>query len=209
MKKDTVHLEENKEKLSTELMHHKRKSVTKNNTNDEINHNKRSKVCRDVSHVEDECENFEEECRFPRELDQSEMEKLVQKIREKICFSTCIGGDKNRHRVHVCVICDCLIIGLEPVKYVDKETLPQHSEKLCVSRYEEYYDGIPLNSELVRQYQVDDFDLKHLLLSPRARLCDEGYECCESCFCSLKSSKKALKNNLMSIRFLSPVCRYF
>ena len=42
----------------------------------------------------------------------------------------------------------------------------------------------------MRQYQVDDFDLKHLLLSPRARLCDEGYECCESCFCSLKSSKK-------------------
>ncbi len=118
------------------------------------------------------------------------MEKLVQKIREKICFSTCIDGDKNRHRAHVCVICDCLIIGLEPVKYVDKETLLQHSEKLCVSQYEEYYDGIPLNSELVRQYQVDDFDLKHLLLSPRARIRDEGYECCESCFCSLKSTKK-------------------
>ena len=127
---------------------------------------------------------------MPRELDQSEMEKLVQKIREKICFSTCIDGDKNRHRAHVCVICDCLIIGSEPVKYVNKETLLQHSEKLCVSQYEEYYDGIPLNSELVRQYQVDDFDLKHLLLSPKAILHDKGYECCESCFCSLKSSKK-------------------
>ena len=61
------------------------------------------------------------------------MEKLVQKIREKICLSTCIDGDKNRHRAHVCVICDCLIIGLEPVKHVDKETFLPHSEKLCVS----------------------------------------------------------------------------
>lgn len=39
-------------------------------------------------------------------------------------------------------------------------------------------------------YQVDDFDLKHVLLSPRARQHDEGYKCCESCFCSVKSSKK-------------------
>ena len=107
------------------------------------------------------------------------MEKLVQKIREKICYSTCIDGDKNRHRAHICVICDCLIIGLEPVKYVDKETLLQHSAQLCVSQYEEYNDGIPLNSDLVRQYQVDDFDRKHLLLSPSARLRSEGYECCE------------------------------
>ena len=49
---------------------------------------------------------------------------------------------------------------------------------------------MPSNSELVWQYQVGDHDLKDLLLSPRARCQDEGYECCESCFCSLKSSKK-------------------
>ena len=61
------------------------------------------------------------------------MEKLVQKIREKIGYSTCIDGDKNRHRAHVCVICDCLIIGLEEVKYLRKETLLEHSAKLCVS----------------------------------------------------------------------------
>jgi hypothetical protein len=118
------------------------------------------------------------------------MEKLVHKIREKICFSTCIDGDINRHCAHVCVICDCLIIVLEKVKYVKKDTLLHHSEKLTVSQYEEYYDGMPLNSELMHQYQVEDPDLKHLLLSPRARCHKEGYECCESCFYSLKSSKK-------------------
>ena len=85
---------------------------------------------------EEENQTNEQECHLPRELDQLEMEKLVQKIREKICFSTCIDGDKNRHRAHVCVICDCLIIGLEPVKYVSKETLLQHSAQLCVSQYE-------------------------------------------------------------------------
>lgn len=90
----------------------------------------------------------------------------------------------------MCVRCDCLIIGLEEVKYIDKETLLKHSAQLCVSQYEEYDDVIHLNSELVCQYQVEDPDLNHLLLSPRARFQEEGYECCESCFCSLKSSKK-------------------
>ena len=31
----------------------------------------------------------------------------------------------------------------------------------CVSTYQEHYDGLPLHSELVKQYQVDDDDLKH------------------------------------------------
>jgi hypothetical protein len=102
--KDTIHKEKNKEKLSTESIQNKRKSITKNNTNTEATPNKRGKFSHDLSLSEDECENFEEEGCLPRELDEPDMEKLVQKIREKICFSTCIDGDMNRHRAHVCVI---------------------------------------------------------------------------------------------------------
>ena len=65
-----------------------------------------------------------------------------------------------------------------------------NSAKLSVSSYEEYYDGVPLHPELVRQYQVADDDLKHLLLSPRSRLHHNGYECCESCYRSLAVTKK-------------------
>jgi hypothetical protein len=126
---------------------------------------------------------------LPRELNESEMEKIVQKIREKICLSTAVDGDINRHRAHVCVVCDRLIIGLEEVKFIEKETLLESSSKLAVSSYEEYYDGVPMHPELVKQYQVEDCDLKHLLLSPRARVDQKGYECCEMCFGSLRCSR--------------------
>jgi hypothetical protein len=79
-----------------------------------------------------------------------------------------VDGDMNRHRAHVCVICDRLIIGLEDVKFIEKETLLESPSKLAVLVYEEYYDGVPMHPELVKQYQVNDCGLKHLLLSPRA-----------------------------------------
>ncbi len=47
-----------------------------------------------------------------------------------------------------------------------------------------------MHPELVRQYQVADNDLKHLLLSPRSRLHQNGYDCCESCYRSLIVTKK-------------------
>ncbi len=82
------------------------------------------------------------------------------------------------HRAHVCVDCDCLIIGLEEVKFVKKETLLQNLLELCVSGYEEYSDGVPLYPELGKQTKVDDDDLKHMLLLPKTHLDHEGYECC-------------------------------
>ena len=81
-------------------------------------------------------------------------------------------------------------MGMEKVEIIEKQQLLINSAKLSVSSYEEYYDGVPLHPELVRQYQVADDDLKHLLLSPRSRLHQNGYECCESCYRSLAGNKK-------------------
>jgi hypothetical protein len=48
-----------------------------------------------------------------------------------------------------------------------------------------------LNPILVNQYQVENQDLKHLLLSPRAKFSnDTGYTCCNSCYTSLCGAKK-------------------
>jgi hypothetical protein len=49
-----------------------------------------------------------------------------------------------------------------------------------------------LKPELVSQYQVEDFDLKDLLLSPRAQRSSSGshYQCCCSCYNSLTKGKK-------------------
>lgn len=81
------------------------------------------------------------------------------------------------------------------MKFIDKLVLLCHSDQLSVSTYKEYYDELPLHPEEVNQYQVDDDDLKHLLLSPRSRLHDQGYECCESCYGSLHYSKRRNQDN--------------
>ena len=123
-------------------------------------------------------------------LKSEHLEKLIEKVKDKMIRSTIVDGDKNRHIAHVCVVCDCLIIGMEKVEIIEKQQLLINSAKLSVSSYEEYYDGVPLHPELVRQYQVDDDDLKHLLLSPRSRLHQNGYDYCESCYRSLIVTKK-------------------
>ena len=69
---------------------------------------------------------------------------------------------------YVFAVCDCLIFGMEEVEIIEKKQMLINSAKLRVSSYEEYYDGLPLHSELVKQDQVDDDDLKQLLLSPRS-----------------------------------------
>ena len=66
--------------------------MAQNNTTTETNHNKGGIFCRDISAFEEENQNAEEEGRLPRELDQSEMEMLGQKI---ITSKHCI------HRYHL------------------------------------------------------------------------------------------------------------
>lgn len=117
------------------------------------------------------------------QLKQENVEELVQKVIDKFVMSMIVNGDKNRHHAHIYVVCNCLTIGMEEVMFIEKK-------QLCVSAYEQYYDSAPLHEELVKQYQVDHDELKHLLLSQRAHHDDRGYECCESCNRSLIAAKK-------------------
>jgi hypothetical protein len=57
--------------------------------------------------------------------------------------------------------------------------------------YRDHYGYQSLNEELIQQYQVQDEDLHGLLLSPRAKLNDKGYQCCSSCKLSLASQTEA------------------
>jgi hypothetical protein len=76
------------------------------------------------------------------------VEKLVQKVKDKFVMSTIVNGDKNRHCAHICVVCDCLVIGMEEVMFIEKKQLI-NSSKWCVSAYEQYYDGVSLHEKLV------------------------------------------------------------
>ena len=49
--------------------------------------------------------------------------------------------------------------GREGVEIIEKQHLLINSAKLSLSSYEEYYDGVPLHPELVKQNQLDYGDL--------------------------------------------------
>lgn len=131
------------------------------------------------------------------------LKKIMLNIDKRICHATTVfekkksGDEKDSipdpdyQRANVCVICDRLIIGMEEVKRISKEQLTENADRLNVTQYEEHF-SISLKQELVVQYQVEDFDLKDLLLSPRAQRSsdDKFYQCCCACYNSLTKGKK-------------------
>jgi len=94
------------------------------------------------------------------------------------------------HAANICVVCDTFIIGIEPIEWLSKEQLLKHKVRLSVANYESFFNR-KLPSVLVDQYNVEDIDLRHMLLSPRAKTKDNKliYMCCTSCKLSLSDSK--------------------
>ena len=80
---------------------------------------------------------------------------------------------------------------IEEVKRISKQHLTEKAEMLSVSQYEDHF-SIFLKQDLVLQYHVEDYDLKDLLLSPRAQRSTDimYYQCCCSCYNSLTKGKK-------------------
>ncbi len=93
------------------------------------------------------------------------------------------GGEN--HRAPVCVVCDRFIIKHEDLNWVEKKNLLQHGVRLSRAEYEIHHSTL-LPDSLKEQYMVEDSDLKHLLLSPRAGRKDDSYMCCSSCKTSLR-----------------------
>lgn len=131
-----------------------------------------------------------------------EFEKMLARIDKKFCKGTTIE-DESTHlpnpdiqQANICVVCDRLIIGTEDVKKISKECLMKNEHCLSVSQYEQHF-SLSLKYDLIEQYQVEDSDLHGLLLSPRAQSFCEGkhYQCCSSCYLSLKKSKNDEMSN--------------
>jgi hypothetical protein len=103
--------------------------------------------------------------------------------------------DKKHHKMHVCIICDCFIIGQEKIHSVNDDTLRKCRNGLSVDAYEAYY-GMKLHPNVIKEYHVEGLD--GLLLSPRSRIMrtqrtSNGHSCCTSCFNSIKTSIKDKK----------------
>ena len=87
-------------------------------------------------------------------------------------------NDGSMHKTHVCVICDCFILGTDSIRYLRGNDIKQHKHRIGVESYEKYYKT-KLDKELVKQYHVPN--MPGLLLSPRSRKIDKGYETCLAC----------------------------
>ena len=127
-------------------------------------------------------------------LDDQSHEEICNKLMNDVISglrSTVINGTVECQEACICVVRDQIIFALEPKEKVSKEQLLDNSDRLCISQNEDHF-GIQLHPLLVKQYQVDDNDLKHLLLSPRSRYNNDSgtYQCCQSCYRSLTSSKR-------------------
>jgi hypothetical protein len=98
------------------------------------------------------------------------------------------------HQANVCVCCDRFICGTEELLWINKCLLLRQKQRLMIP---DIKDG------LKACYEVHDPDLKHLLLSPRARIrVNDEYLCCSQCHRSLQNDmldklppKFAIANN--------------
>ncbi len=96
------------------------------------------------------------------------------------------GTSPPVYAAHVCVICDCFIIGTEEIKKLTKEQIKVHRRRLGVESYQEYYQTT-LPDSLVKQYEVPG--LKGLLLSPRAQKLGRHYVTCQTCHSGMHPSR--------------------
>ena len=81
----------------------------------------------------------------------------------KYLHQTHIKGT-NLHKANVCVVCDCYIIGTEPVRRLNKKRLSLHNERLGVENYKKFYKVNDIPKDLSNYYKVKEYP--DMLLSP-------------------------------------------
>ena len=100
-------------------------------------------------------------------------------------------NDGSMHKTHVCVICDCFILGTDFLRHLRGNDIKIHKHRIGVESYEKYYKT-NLDKELVKQYHVPN--LPGLLLSPRSRKTDKGYGTCLACCEGMQGNHISKKN---------------
>ena len=75
----------------------------------------------------------------------------------------------------MCIICDCFIIGNDPIRHLRGNDIKHHNHRIGVESYQKWYKTT-LDEGLVEKYHVPG--LTGLLLSPRSRKTDKRYVPC-------------------------------
>ena len=112
-------------------------------------------------------------------------EKIATAMKQakQVLHRTQDENNPSRHRAHVCIICDCFILGTDSIKHLKEKDIKQHKHRIGVASYEKYYKT-KLHRDLVKQYRVPR--MPGLLLSPRSRKTDRGYETCSTCYTGMQ-----------------------
>ena len=94
------------------------------------------------------------------------------------------ANDGNIHKAYVCIVCDCVILGTEPLKTINRDDLRKHKHRLGVDEYQQFH-GYELTDLTKHQYCVNGFP--KMLLSPRSRMIGKGkWVICGHCKYSMK-----------------------
>jgi hypothetical protein len=114
-------------------------------------------------------------------------ERVKSEAKKHYIEMTSADADGEWHRAPVCVVCDRFIIEFDNITWVKKEVLLKHVHRLGRHAFE-VHNAMVLPDSLKKQYMVEDDELKHLLLSPRARRREDdgSYMCCKQCSDSLR-----------------------
>ena len=85
----------------------------------------------------DACDN-----ELPESVNPETLKDFLNELKESFARSnrsTNRAGDydDNWQKSNICVICDCLIIGTEEIKLLNKEDIENSADRLSVSSYEE------------------------------------------------------------------------
>jgi flagellar biosynthesis GTPase FlhF len=114
-------------------------------------------------------------------------ERVKSEAKKHYIEMTSADVDGEWHRAPVCVVCDRFIIEFDNITWVKKEVLLKHVHRLGRHAFE-VHNAMVLPDSLKKQYMVEDDELKHLLLSPRARRREDdgSYMCCKQCSDSLR-----------------------
>jgi len=103
----------------------------------------------------------------------------------------------NLYQANVCIVCDCFILGTEPVKRLKKGRLNDHKKRLGVENYKTFYKLKDIPKDLRNYYKVKGHP--DMLLSPRTNKNKKGYSCCTTCENSMRTRDIKKKPPKLSI----------
>lgn len=135
-------------------------------------------------------DNATDELLSDESINKAKQEALKQLHRTQI-------RDTDEHIAYVCVICDCFILGTEPLKYLTDQRIEEHRERLSVRKYKDFMNmdsdvegHLDPFSSLWKYYELEKH--KGMLLSPRASthgIDTDKWSCCEGCYRAMVSAR--------------------